>query len=228
MISVVALVAFSVGVAFDVFARLETQFERLSPVVSDNVLAVLVDPGGIVRGRLRPGPPARRARSGAPRGDRATLPRAGRAGAGDHLHVEPVDDRGRGRHDLHQPAGGAPPRLHPRRVDVVAHVLERAHPLRRSRPGDRSVGPGRPRRHGVPRGVPFIAKDGRIVWVRDESWAIAMDADRTPRRHARRDVRHHRAEGGRGANPGCGEPLPYDGGARPGGGVPLGFGRRAG
>ena len=153
-ISVVALAAFSIGVAFDVFGRLD-----------DAVRASLArrrrqrprgprDPGGIVRGRVRPGSPASRTRRCAPRGDRATLPRARRAGAGDHLHVEPVDHRGRGRHDLHQPAGGAPPRLHPRRVDVLAHVLERAHPLRRSRPGDRSVGTGGPRRHGVPRGVP--------------------------------------------------------------------------
>ena len=37
-----ALGAFSIGVAFDVFPRLHDRLERLSPIITDNLLAVLV------------------------------------------------------------------------------------------------------------------------------------------------------------------------------------------
>ena len=80
----------------------------------------------------------------------------------------------------------------------------------------------------VPRGVP-IHREGRPHRLGPRRiLGDRLGRDGTPRRHAGRDVRHHRAEGGRRANPRCREPLSHHGRTRSRGGVPLGFGRRAG
>ena len=131
-ISVVALGAFSIGVAFDVFPRLHDRLERLSPIITDNLLAVLVILAAAfavvsVRGLQR----AEREAS-----LREVTERRFRALVEQVPAItytwNPTHDRGRGLHRLHQSAGGTDDRLHPRGMAVLAHVLERAHPLRRS------------------------------------------------------------------------------------------------
>src|SRR4029077_10113386 len=177
---VVALVAFSIGVAFDVFGRLETQFERLSPVVSDNVLAVLLILAAAfavvsIRG-LR-----RAEREGALREETERRFRAlveqvpaitytwNPSTTADEVGTTYISPQ------VERLLGYSPDEW----MSSPTFWNEHIHSDDRARVIDESA---RADRDGTAfhEEYRFIAKDGRIVWVRDESWAIAIDANGRP------------------------------------------------
>ncbi len=179
-ISVVALAAFSIGVAFDVFGRLETQFERLSPVVADNVLAVLVILAASfavvsIRG-LR-----RAEREGALREETERRFRAlveqvpaitytwNPSTTADEVGTTYISPQ------VERLLGYSPDEW----MSSPTFWNEHIHSDDRARVIDASA---RADRDGTAfhEEYRFIAKDGRIVWVRDESWAIAIDANGRP------------------------------------------------
>jgi PAS domain S-box-containing protein len=181
-ISVVALVAFSIGVAFDVFARLHDRLERLSPVVADNILAVLVILAAAfavvsVRG-LRRAEREEELREETERRFRALVeqvpaitytwnPSTSRDEVGT-TYISPQVER---------ILGFTPDEWmsSPTAWNEHIHSDDRARVVEASARADRG-------------GTSFndeyrvIAKDGRIVWVRVESWAVATDASGRPQR----------------------------------------------
>jgi PAS domain S-box-containing protein len=176
-ISIVALIAFSVGVAFDVFSRLDLWFERLSPVIADNVLAVLVILAAAfavvsVRGMRRA------EREGALREETERRFRAlveqvpavtytwdPSRNDGQPLYVSPQIERlcGYSAEEWVSSPTFWTQRIHSDdRADVVL-------PSEAERPSTRQE-------------YRLIAKDGRIVWVRDESATVATDPHGRPAR----------------------------------------------
>ncbi|MGZ5300240.1 MAG: PAS domain-containing protein [Actinomycetota bacterium] len=181
-ISIVALVAFSVGVAFDVFARIHDRLERLSPVVADNVLAVLVILAAAfavvsVRGLQR----AEREgelREETERRFRALVEQVpaitytwNPATSDDEVATTYISPQ------VGRILGFTPEEWlsSPTFWNEHIHSDDRAQVVEASARADRE-GTSFHEEYRV------IAKDGRIVWVRDESWAVATDANGRPER----------------------------------------------
>ncbi len=175
-----ALVAFSIGVAFDVFGRLETRFERLSPVVSDNILALLVILAAAfavvsVRG-LR-----RAEREGALRQETERRFRAlveqvpaitytwNPSTTPDEVGTTYISPQ------VERLLGYTPEEWmsSPTFWNEHIHSDDRARVIEASARADRDG-------TAFHEEYRFIARGGRIVWVRDESWAIALDATGRP------------------------------------------------
>jgi PAS domain S-box-containing protein len=178
LISVLALVAFSVGVTFDVFPRLHDWFERLSPIIADNVLAVLVILAAAfavvsVRGLQR----AER------EGElRAETERRFRALVEQVPAVTYTWDQSRGAPlyvspQIERLAGYSPEEW----ASSPTFWSERIHSDDRARVVVPSTGIER-FDSSSRQEYRLIARDGRIVWVRDESATVATDAQGRPAR----------------------------------------------
>ncbi len=181
-ISVVALVAFSIGVVFDVFARVLEWLERISPIIADNLLAVLVILAASfavvsVRGMRRAEREAelreeteRRFRTLVEQVPAITYTWNPAAGSGQVAtsYISPQVERilGYTPDDWRSTATFWSEHIH---SDDRAQVEEAS--ARADRDGTSF--------HEEYR---YIAKDGRIVWLRDESWPVATGADGRPER----------------------------------------------
>jgi len=176
----VALGAFSIGVAFDVFARLETQFQRLSPVISDNILAVLVILAAAfavasIRG-LRRAERESALREETERRFRALVEQvpaitytwnpSTRADEVGTTYISPQVERLLGYTPEEWMSS-------PTFWNEHIHSDDRARVIETSARADRDG-------TAFHEEYRFIAKGGRIVWVRDESWAIAVDPTGRP------------------------------------------------
>jgi PAS domain S-box-containing protein len=178
----VALVAFSIGVAFDVFARMHDWLERLSPVIADNVLAVLVILAAAfavvsVRG-LRHAEREGELREETERRYRALVEQVpaitytwNPSTSGDEVgttYISPQVER----------ILGFTPKdwlSSPTFWNEHIHSDDRARVVEASARADRE-GTSFNEEYRV------IATDGRIVWIRDESWPVATDASGRPER----------------------------------------------
>ncbi len=182
MISVVALAVFSIGVAFDVFDRVYDWLERSSPIAADDVLAVfaiLAAAFAVFAVRTL----QRAEREGALREETEQRYRAmveqvpsvsytwdPSAPAGDvaTLYVSPQIERLLG---YSQKEWVSTPTFWIERI----HSDDRAGVVAASERSDRSGAPFR-------QDYRMIAKDGRIVWIRDESTLVSTDPEgETPR-----------------------------------------------
>ncbi len=181
-ISVVALVAFSIGVSFDVFNRIHDWLERVSPFVADNMFAVLlilaaafavVSVRGLQRaereGELRE-ETERRFRALVEQVPAITYTWNPTTSDGEvgTTYISPQVER---------ILGFSPEEWlsSPTFWSEHIHSDDRAQVVEASARADRD-GTSFHEEYRV------IAKDGRIVWVRDESWAVATDAGGRPAR----------------------------------------------
>ena len=177
-----ALVAFSIGVAFDVFDRLFDRLERVSPVIADNMLAVLVILASAfavvsVRG-LRRAEREGELREETERRFRALVEQVPAItytwnptksdGEVATTYISPQVER---------LLGFTPQQWlsSPTFWSEHIHSDDRAQVVEASARADRE-GTSFREEYRV------IAKEGRIVWVRDESWAVATDANGRPER----------------------------------------------
>ena len=175
-----ALGAFSVGVAFDVFPRLHDRFERLSPIVTDNLLAVLVILAAAfavvsVRGLQR----AEREASLREVTERRFKALVEQVPAITYtwnptttedevstVYISPQVERMIG----YTPEDWL---SSPTFWNEHIHSDDRQQLVEASARADRE-GTSFKEEYRI------IAKDGRIVWVRDEAWAVAVDANGRP------------------------------------------------
>jgi PAS domain S-box-containing protein len=178
----VALVAFSIGVAFNVFARLHDWFEQLSPVIADNILAVLVILAAAfavvsVRG-LQQAEREGELREETERRFRALVEQvpaitytwnpSTSGGEVGTTYISPQVER----------LLGFTPQdwlSSPTFWNEHIHSDDRAQVVEASARADRD-GTSFNEEYRV------IAKDGRIVWIRDESWPVSTDANGRPER----------------------------------------------
>ena len=177
MISVVALAAFSVGVAFDVFDDLHDWLERRSPIAADNVLAVLMILAAAFavfavralqraerEGTLRE-ETERRYRTMVEQVPSVsyTWDPSAQAGEVPTLYVSPQIERLLGYSPQEWVSS---PTFWIERI----HSDDRAGVVAASERSDRSGAPFR-------QDYRMIAKDGRIVWIRDESTLVSTDPE---------------------------------------------------
>jgi PAS domain S-box-containing protein len=178
----VALVAFSIGVALDVFARFHDWLEHMSPVVADNIVAVFVILAAAfavvsVRG-LRRAEQEAELREETERRFRALVeqvpaitytwdPSASEDEAAT-TYISPQVER---------ILGYTPEQWYSSPTVWSEHI----HSDDRARIVEASA---RANRQGTPFREEYrvITKDGRIVWIRAESWAVARDATGRPER----------------------------------------------
>ncbi len=179
-ISVAALVAFSIGVAFDVFARVLEWLERISPIVADNILAFLIIMAAAfgvvsVRGLRRAQREAelreeteRRFRTLVEQVPAITYTWNPTASMGEvaTTYISPQVER---------ILGYTPDDWTSSSTFWCEHIHsdDRTHVEEASARADRDGTSFREEYR-------LIAKDGRIVWLRDESWSVAKRADGRP------------------------------------------------
>lgn len=175
MISVVALAAFSIGVAFNVFDHVHDWLERTSPVATDNVVAILMILAATfavfaVRA-LKRAEHEGELREETERRYRAMVEQvpsvsyqwdpSARAGQVATVYVSPQIER---------LLGYSPEEW----VSSPTFWIERLHSDDRARvisASERSDRSGAPFRQDYR----MISKDGRIVWIRDESTLVSTD-----------------------------------------------------
>jgi len=177
---VVALGAFSVGVAFDVFPRIHDRFERLSPIVTDNLLAVLVILAASfavvsVRGLQRAEREAT-LREVTERRFKALVEQVpaitytwNPTTTEDEVSTTYISPQ------VERIIGYTPEDwlASPTFWNEHIHSDDRQQVVEASARADRE-GTSFKEEYRI------IAKDGRIVWVRDEAWAVAVDANGRP------------------------------------------------